>query len=316
MDTLDDVAIIGGGPAGLAAAIYTGREDLKTTIYEGKAIGGWAGLTGTIENYPGFPDGVGGLELSDLLEKQAKKFGAKVEVGTMILGIKQGPHGIELATSAGTKHAKAVLITTGSDHKRMDVPGEAEFTNRGVHYCATCDGPLYRGKELIVVGGGNSAAQEALFLTKFASHITILVRGESMRASELLQDRIKAASDKMTVVYNSQVQKVLDDGTRATGVLTNKGEVKADGMFIFIGLVPNTQWLDGSVKLDERGFVVTDHNLQTNIPGVFAAGDVRGGATGQIATAAGEGVTAALAMREFIDGHLAKPAPATEEIAS
>lgn len=304
MAELDDIAIIGGGPAGLAAAIYTTREDLKTTVYEGKALGGWAGLTGTIENYPGFPDGVGGLELSEKMENQAKKFGAEFAIGTMIMGIKAGSSGIELATNNGPKSAKAALITTGSDYKRMGVPGESEFTNRGVHYCGTCDGPLYRGKQLIVVGGGNSAAQESLFLTKFATHITILVRGEKMRASELLQDRLKAVGDKITVVYNSQIQKVLDDGQRATGVLTNKGEVLADGIFVFVGLVPNTHWLDDSVKLDERGFIITDEHFQTSLPGVFAAGDVRSGATGQIASAVGEAVSAALAMREFVEGHL------------
>lgn len=303
METRDDIAIIGGGPAGLAAAIYTTREDLATTVYEGKALGGWAGLTGTIENYPGFPDGIGGLELSEKMENQAKKFGAKFEVGTMILGITSGSGGIVLETNNGTKHAKAALITTGSDYRRLSVPGEAEFTNRGVHYCGTCDGPLYRGKQLIVVGGGNSAAQESLFLTKFASHVTILVRGEKMKASELLLDRLKAASDKVTLVYNSQVQKVLDDGARATGVLTNKGEVKADGIFVFIGLIPNTHWLDDKVKLDERGFIMTDENFQTSLPGVFAAGDVRSGATGQIASAVGEAVSAALSMREFVEGH-------------
>ncbi|HSX14665.1 MAG TPA: FAD-dependent oxidoreductase [Candidatus Saccharimonadales bacterium] len=304
MESLDDVAIIGAGPAGLAAAIYTGREEMTTTVYEGDVVGGWAALTGTIENYPGFPDGVGGVELSDKLEAQATKYGAKVKTGTMILGLKQGPHGIELATSTGTKHAKAVLITTGSDYKRLGVPGEAEFTSKGVHYCATCDGPLYRGKDLIVVGGGDSAMQEGLFLTKFASHITMLVRGEKLKGSQLLIDRVSAASDKITVQYNTAIERVLDNGKMATGVMTNQGEIKADGIFVFIGQVPNTHWLKDTIELDERGFIHTDDNFQTNIGGVFAAGDVRAGAIGQIASAVGEGVSAAIAIREFISGHL------------
>ncbi len=304
MDHLDDIAIIGAGPAGLSAAIYTTREDMDTTVYEGKAVGGWAGQTGTIENYPGFPDGVGGIELSDLLEKQATKFGAKFALGTMILGLKPSPHGVELQTGAGSRHAKVALITTGSDYRRLGVPGESEFTNRGVHYCATCDGPLYRGKTLIVVGGGNSSMQEGLFLTKFATHVTMLVRGDKLKGSQLLIDRIQAARDKITVQYNAGVEKVTDDGQRATGVLTNQGEVLADGIFIFIGLIPNTHWLEGIIDLDERGFIKTDDNFQTNVPGVFAAGDVRSGATGQIASAVGEGVSAALMMRQYIEGHL------------
>jgi thioredoxin reductase (NADPH) len=304
MDHLDDLAIVGGGPAGLAAAIYTSREELDTTIYEGKALGGWAGLTGTIENYPGFPDGVGGIELSDKMEAQAKKFGVKIDVGTMILGIKSSPHGLELATSAGSRYARSVLITTGSDYKRLGVPGEAEFTGRGVHYCATCDGPLYRGKELIVVGGGNSAMQESLFLAKFARRITLLVRGEKLKGAQLLIDRVEENSHVITVLTNTKVEKLLDDGQRATGVLTNQGEVKADGMFVFIGLVPNTHWLGQAVELDKRGFIITNNDFQTNLPGVFAAGDVRSGSTGQIASAVGEGVTAALKIRQFIEGHL------------
>lgn len=314
MEHLSDIAVVGGGPAGLAAAIYTTREDLDTTVYEGKAIGGWAGLTGTIENYPGFPDGVGGLELSERLENQAKKFGTNFEIGTMILGLKPGPHGIELATSNGTKYAKAVLITTGSDYRRMGVPGESEFMNRGVHYCATCDGPLYRGKSLIVVGGGNSGMQEGLFLTKFASHITMLVRGGQLKGSRVLVDRVLRASDKITVVYNAPVQRVLDDGKRAIGVMTTQGEVKADGIFVFIGLLPNTHWLGDQVKLDERGFIVTNTDFQTSLPGVFAAGDVRAGSTGQIATAVGEGVAAALRMREHIENHVSGIAPTAEKV--
>lgn len=311
----DDVAIIGGGPAGLAAAIYTAREDLATIIYEGKAVGGWAGLTGTIENYPGFPDGVGGLELSDLLEKQAQRFGARVEVGTHVQGLKPSAGGIELVTSGGSRHAKAVLVTTGSDYRRLDVPGEAELTGRGVHYCATCDGPLYRGKSLIVVGGGNSAMQEGLFLTKFATRITMLVRGDKLKGSQVLIDRIQAAGDKITIKYNTHVEKVLGDKL-ATGVATNQGEVKADGIFVFIGLIPNTGWLEGKLKLDQRGFIITDENLETSLPGVFAAGDVRASTgTGQIATAVGEGVAAALKIREFLDGQLAANTPATVESA-
>jgi len=311
MTYASDVAIIGGGPAGLAAAIYTAREDLATMVYEGKALGGWAGLTGTIENYPGFPNGVGGIELSELLEKQAEKFGAKFSIGTMIDGLKPGPDGVELVTSVGSYYAKAVLVTTGSDYRRLGVPGEAELTSRGVHYCATCDGPLYRGKSLIVVGGGNSGMQEGLFLTKFASHITMLVRGDKLKGSQVLIDRVLAASDRITVKYNTQVQKVLGDKI-ATGVETNQGEVKADGIFVFIGLIPNTKWLAGQLKLDERGFIITDDNLETSLPGVFAAGDVRASTgSGQIATAIGEGVAAALKIREFIDSctHGQSPEP-------
>jgi len=296
-----ELVVVGAGPAGLAAAIYTTREDIATTLYEAKTVGGWAGLTATIENYPGFPEGVSGLELSERLEKQAERFGATIETGVAITGMKPTAAGIEVATSAATVTARAVLIAIGSDYRRLPAPGEEQYFGKGVHYCATCDGPLYRGKTLVVVGGGDAAMQEGLFLTKFAKHVIMVVRGPALKGSPILQHEV-AASPAIEVRTNLEVMSVEGDGQRVTGVETGAGMIAADGVFVFIGLIAKTDWLKGVIKLDERGFITTDANFQTSLPGVFAAGDIRSGATWQIASAIGEGVTAALRIREFLKG--------------
>ena len=294
-----ELVVVGAGPAGLAAAIYTTREDIPTTLYEAKAVGGWAGLTATVENYPGFPDGVSGIELSERLEQQAKRFGAVIETGVTVKVLKPTTAGIEVTTSAGVTQTRAVLIAIGSDYRRLIVPGEAEYFGRGVHYCATCDGPLYRGKRLVVVGGGDAAMQEGLFLTKFAKHVTMLVRGPALKGSPILQHEI-TANPSMEVRFNVEVTKVDGAEGRVTSVETTAGPVATDGVFVFIGLVPKTDWLKGTITLDERGFVTTDANFQTSLPGVYAAGDIRSGATWQIASAVGEGVTAALRISTFL----------------
>ncbi len=302
-----DVIMVGAGPAALSAALYTSREDITTLLFEKGAIGGLAAVTDWIDNYPGFPKGVAGLELADNLRLQAERFGAVIELGD-VLSIKRSGDHIELDTTSGLFKARAVLLATGSDWKKIGVPGEKEYFGRGVHYCATCDGAFYRDKRLAVIGGGNSAVQEAIFLTRYASHIDLLVRGDSFRASEVLQHELKKHRDKITIHLNTTTDKIVAVDNKVHHVLSTrkttgkKIEYPVDGVFVFVGLEPNTQFLKGSdVELDAIKLIKTNDHLETSVKGVFAAGDVRSGATMQIASATGEGATAALEIREYLD---------------
>jgi thioredoxin reductase (NADPH) len=304
-----DVVVIGSGPTGLTAAIYTTREDLDTVVFERGAIGGLAAVTDKIDNYPGFPEGVAGLKLADDLKKQAERFGTVIELGEVTKIIDEGEYK-RLKTTDGDRLARAVLIATGSDYKKINVPGEAEFYARGVHYCATCDGAFYRDKKLAVVGGGNSAIQESLFLAKFASHIDLLVRS-TIKASDVLQHELEqyVKSGKITVHLGTTTDEIAGENNSVTKVIGTKDgkkqEFKVDGVFVFVGLMPNSQFIETSpIELDKIGFIKTNDDLQTGIHGVFAAGDVRCGATMQIASAAGEGATAALKIREYLEGRL------------
>jgi thioredoxin reductase (NADPH) len=305
---MHDVIMIGAGPAALSAAIYTTREDIDTLLFEKGVPGGLAAITDWIDNYPGFPEGIQGLKLATSLEKQAERFGAVIELGE-VLSIKDEGEYKRLETTSGDMLARAILIATGSDYKKIGVPGEAEFYARGVHYCATCDGAFYRDKKLVVVGGGNSAVQEALFLTRFSSHIDLLVRSK-LRASEVLIKELEKNKDKITVHLNTTTDEIIggEDNkvVKVVGTDKSKGEsveFPTDGVFIFVGLDPNNKFLEGSsVELDEVGLVKTDERLETTMPGVFAAGDIRSGATMQIASATGEGATAALMIREYLEG--------------
>lgn len=318
---IHDVVMVGAGPAALTAAIYTTREDIDTVLFEKGVIGGLAAITDWIDNYPGFAKGISGLDLADGLREQAERFGADIRLGE-VLKIEDEGDLKKLSTTDGDIFAKTVLIATGSDYKKLGIPGEAEYYARGVHYCATCDGAFYREKRLVVVGGGNSAVQEAIFLTRFAAHIDLLVRGDAMRASEVLQHELEKHADKITVHLNTSTNEIIGENNVVTKVagtdnLTgNKVEFETDGVFVFIGLLPNTQFLtESDVKLDDVGMVETDASLETSMPGVFAAGDVRSGATMQIASAAGEGATAALMIRKYLEEHgraaTMPPVPAT-----
>ncbi len=302
-----DLIIIGAGPAALSAAVYTTREDIDTVLFEKGVIGGLAAVTDWVDNYPGFPKGIAGLELAENLQQQAERFGAIIELGE-VSSIKDEGEYKHLSTTSGDYYARAVLIATGSDYKKIGVPGEQEYYARGVHYCATCDGAFYRDKRLVVVGGGNSAVQEAIFLTRFASHIDLLVRGDSFRASEVLQHELEKHSDKITVHFNTTTDEIAGEANLVTKVLgTDKTSGKkvtfpTDGVFVFVGLSPNTEFLKSSaIELDEIGFIKTDATLHTAMSGVFAAGDVRSGATMQVASAVGEGATAALMIRKYLE---------------
>ncbi|HKR81736.1 MAG TPA: FAD-dependent oxidoreductase [Candidatus Saccharimonadales bacterium] len=304
-----DVIMIGAGPAALSAAIYTTREDIETLLFERGVVGGLAAVTDWVDNYPGFPEGVAGLDLAEGLRKQAERFGAEIELGEVTKITDEGDYK-RLETTSGDMLAKAVLIATGSDYKKINVPGEQEYYARGVHYCATCDGAFYRDKRLVVVGGGNSAVQEAMFLTRFASHIDLLVRGDGFRASEVLQHELEKHKDKITVHFNTTTDEIVGENNLVVKVVGTdkttgkKVEFPTDGVFVFVGLKPNSEFLKTSgIELDDIGFVKTDEHLQTNMKGVFAAGDIRSGATMQIASASGEGATAALLIREYLDGY-------------
>lgn len=315
-----DVVMIGAGPAALSAAVYTTREDIETVLFERGVVGGLAAITDWIDNYPGFPEGIAGLELADKFRLQAERFGAKIELGEVtkiaaeVKGITDDGKYKRLETTDGEVLAKTVLIATGSDYKKIGVPGEQEYYAHGVHYCATCDGAFYRDKRLVVVGGGNSAVQEAMFLTRFASHIDMLVRSDHMRASEILQhELLEKHKDKITVHFNVTTDEIAGADNKVTKVIGTdkvtgkKVEFETDGVFVFAGLKPNTEFLQGTgVELDEVGLVKTNDRLETSVPGIFAAGDVRSGATMQIASATGEGAAAALYIREYLNEHARK----------
>lgn len=304
-DTLKELIIVGAGPSALSAAIYTTREDIDTVLYEKGAVGGLAAVTDKVDNYPGFPDGVEGMALAGLLEKQAERFGATIEFGDVTSVKDEGDEKV-LVVDGVEVRAKTVLIATGSDWKKIGVPGEAEYYGRGVHYCATCDGAFYRDKRLVVVGGGNSAIQESIFLTRFTSHIDLLVRS-GIKASEILQHDLEryVSEGKITVHLNTTTDEIIATDGKVTSVKGTKDGVptifETDGVFVFVGLKPNTEFLAGSgIELDEVGLIKTNALLETNIPGIYASGDVRSGATTQIASAVGEGAAAALSIREYL----------------
>eukprot|EP01037_Dinobryon_pediforme_P005890 gene5890-5959_t len=309
-----DVVIAGGGPTSLTTAIYAARENLKVLIVEKSAVGGQAGVTERFDNYPGFPDGIGGAELAGRFEQQAKKYGVEILQAVGVDGFKEvdtdeGYAGLDVMLSTGSVvQARALLVATGSTYRRTGAEGEADLIGAGIHFCATCDGPFYKGvDEVVVLGGGNSGLEEGLFLTQFANHVTVIERGGELRGSKLLQDKV-FSHPKMTVKLNEAVQSFIanDAGQLEAVEIENtitgeRSKHAAKGAFVFIGLDPNTEWLGGSVALDERKFIATDQMFNTSARGVFAAGDVRGGSTKQLASAVGEGAAAAIQIRYFLD---------------
>jgi thioredoxin reductase (NADPH) len=304
-----DVIMIGGGPTGLTAAIYAARENQSVLIIEKSAPGGQAGITERLDNYPGFPDGVAGYELADRMRRQAERYGVEILQAVAVTGIEADGEGVSVTTATTeTYRALAVLVATGSVYRRTDAEGEADLIGQGIHFCATCDGPFYRGaKEVVVIGGGNSGLEEGLFLTQFADHVTIVEYSETLAGSKLLQEKV-AEHPKMTIVANTNVVSFHSGGDgklehveledRATGA---RRDHEASGVFVFIGLDPNTGFLQGTLELDERGFILSDEQFRTNLPGVFVAGDVRHGSTKQLASAVGEGAAAAIQIRYHLD---------------
>jgi thioredoxin reductase (NADPH) len=300
---VENLIIIGSGPAGLTAGIYGGRAQLSPLLITGNALGGQMALTNEIENYPGFPEAITGQELTQLMQKQAEHFGSRIEMNE-VTGIDFSVHPFKVKTYAQEYKAKAVIIATGASPRKLGVPGEEEFTGRGVSYCATCDGFFYQNRTVIVVGGGDSAVEEAIFLTKYASRVYLVHRRNRLRAEKVTQERA-FKNDKMEWVWDSVVTEIIGEQGMTQAHIKNvkTGEesfLKADGIFIYIGNVPNTQFLGGQVELDEYGYIVTDRQCHTSVPGVFAAGDVQEWVLQQIATSVGTGAMAAMEADKFI----------------
>ena len=302
-----DLIMIGGGPAGLAAAIYGAREGIDCLVIEKSAFGGQAGVTQRIDNYPGFPEGVGGAELADLIIQQARRYDVALLSAVGVKSLARNDGHLEIATETGDEYcSRAAIIGTGSTYRRLGVPGEDLLIGAGIHFCATCDGPFYKGsKELMVIGGGNSGVEEGLFLRDFTDRITLVEFTPELKASALLQEKI-GSDPKFNILTNTQVMEFRGDGGKLKTVVTKdraSGETKEfqpAAAFVFIGLTPNTEFLKGTVELDEWGFIKTDETFQTSMTGVFAAGDVRSGTTKQLASASGDGVSALLMVRQYL----------------
>ncbi|MBI4493935.1 MAG: FAD-dependent oxidoreductase [Chloroflexi bacterium] len=312
-----DLVIVGGGPAGLTAALYAAREGIETLVVERSGLGGQAGITERLDNFPGFPEGIGGAEFAERLVAQCRRFGVELLAAAEVTSISNdGQYRATRLASGEEVRSHAVLLAPGSTYRRLGVPGEEDFIGAGVHFCATCDGPFYRGQEVLVVGGGNSATEESLFLTRFASRVTIATRDAQLTASRVAQEKV-LAHPHIAVRYRTTVQAFRGEGKLRAVVLKRldtgaEEEVRPGGVFVFIGLQPNTAFLRGVVELNEWGFLATSPTLETSLPGVFAAGDARAGSTKQLVSATGEGATAALMVRQFL--RAARETPRASEV--
>lgn len=320
--TYYDLIIIGGGPAGLTASIYASREGSDVLLIERSGLGGQAGVTVGLDNFPGFPEGITGQEFSERVTRQARRFGVEIlqAVDVERLALEEGYH--EVYTSDGKHyHSKAVLVATGASYRRLEVPGEDDFIGAGVHFCATCDGPFYKGaKEIAVIGGGNSAVEEGLHLTSFADKVTMLVRGDRLTASRIALEKVNEPDSRVEIKYNTIVESLEGQDSKLKTVkfrnqITGEtGELHPSAAFVFIGQLPNVDFLKDYAELDQYGFVMTGHDIahrkelreveplpfETSLPGIFAAGDVRHGSTKQVASAVGEGAAASISIREFL----------------
>lgn len=308
MHDIYDILIIGGGPSGLTAGLYAARARMKAVIAEKMLCGGQILVTDTIENYPGFPGGIKGPELADWMFKQASHFGLEEKPGE-ITGIKRPgkfgePFDVEYSDGSRIK-AHAVIISTGARWNSLGVPGEKEYTGRGVSYCATCDAPLFRGKEVAVIGGGDTALEDALFLTKFVEKVTLIHRRDRFRGTKILQERV-AANHRITVCFNSIVTEITGskqcEAIRVQDVNTQAVRmVKVHGVFVLIGMTPNSEYFKDTIKTDDKGYIVCDDDMRTSVEGIFACGDVRRKLLRQVVTAAGDGATAAFSAQHYVE---------------
>ena len=298
------VLILGSGPAGLSAALYAARADLDPVVLTGMELGGQVSLTHIVENYPGFPEGVGGNELVELFQKQAERFGTKLEFDTASeVDLSKRPFKVQTFNS--TYLADTLIISTGATSRRLDIPGETELTGRGVSYCATCDGWFFKDKDLIIVGGGDSALEESIFLTRYANSVTIVHRRDELRAGPFLQNRAKS-NPKIDFIWNSTVTEIIGEeaveSVRLQDVVTKEERIyPIDGIFIFIGHIPNTQLFKDQLDMDELGYLKVDHLMKTNVAGVFAAGEVADSHFRQVITSAGMGAAAAIQANHYLD---------------
>ncbi len=298
-----DLIIIGGGPAGLSAGIYAGRSALKPLILVGQVFGGQASTTSEMENYPGFPEGIGGMALAEQMAAHAKRFEAEIAYEEVI-SVDFDTYPFVLKTYGATYHAKAVIICTGASARKLGVPGESKFIGRGVSYCATCDGYFYKDRTIVVVGGGDSALDEGIYLTRFAKEVIIIHRRDQLRATPILQKRAKA-NPKIRFVWDTVVDEIMGTnvvtGVRVHNVKTNEESIiPCDGVFIYVGLTPATQLFKGKLELTPDGYIVTDKRQRTSVPGVFAAGDVQDPYFRQVVIAAGSGAAAAIEAERFL----------------
>ncbi len=300
---VEDLIIIGSGPAGLTAALYAAREDFKPLVITGVNAGGQLLLTTTVENFPAFPDGVYGSELVDLMRKQAEKFGSRF-IAEDVASVDFSSRPLKIKASSSEYQAKSVIVATGASAKWLGIPSEQRFIGKGVSSCATCDAPFFKNKNVVVVGGGDTAMEDSLFLTKFTNSVTIIHRRDAFRASKIMQERVMS-NPKIKVLWDSAVDEILGD-TKVIGVKVKNlrsGDVTQmdiDGVFVAIGYQPNTKYLAGSLALDDQGYIITNHEVKTDIDGVFVAGDVADRRYRQAVTAAGSGAKAALEAREYL----------------
>src|SRR6266852_2334089 len=304
-----DVIIVGGGPTALTAAIYAARDGFDVLVIERSGLGGQAGITERLDNYPGFPEGVTGAEFADRIIEQAKRFGVELLSAQNVVHVGNDEDAHFVETDSGNRYrANAVLIATGSTYKRLGIPGEKDYIGACVHFFETCDGPFYKGREVAVIGGGNSAVEEAAFLTRFSPKVTLLVRGSQLTANKIASDKA-LNSPEMEVLFNTEVVEFKGKDSHLDTVVyrdIKTGETKelhVPGIFVFIGLSPNSEPFKDIAKVDAQGFIMTGIDFQTSTEGIFAAGDVRAGSTKQLVSAAGEGAAAALAIREHLRGH-------------
>ncbi|MFH1136247.1 MAG: thioredoxin-disulfide reductase [Pseudomonadota bacterium] len=307
MGEMFDLLILGGGPAGMTAGLYASRARLKTKLLERLAPGGQILTTHWVDNYPGFPEGVSGFELVDRMRRQSERFGLDIEAGEACSLFRDGDHLVVNLEGGGSLAAKTVIIATGAQPSKLGIPGEAEMTGRGVSYCATCDGPFYRNAEVAVVGGGDTAVEEALFLTRFASRIHLFHRRDEFRAAGILREKV-LEEPKIEIHFSSVLTSILPDErglvqrVRCKNLKTGaETEMPVEGVFMFVGQKPITSFLVGFVDLDHQGFVKTDGEMRTNQPGVLAAGDVRVKRLRQVSTAVGDGATAAYSAEKYLE---------------
>jgi len=300
---MEDVIIIGSGPAGLTAAIYAARAQLNPLLITGNELGGQIATTTDVDNFTGFPNGVTGPELYDLMQKQAERFGTR-SVFDEVVEVDFKQHPFRLKTTSDEYETKSVIVATGASPRKLGVPGENEFLGRGVSYCATCDGFFFRNKEVLIVGGGDSALQEGLFLTKFANRVRVIHRRDQFRAGPALQDRMQK-NEKMQPVYNSVVKEIQGNGAVQTVVLEdvrtgNQSAEPVSGVFVYIGHEPNSALFKGQLEMDHEGYLIVDSRLHTNVPGVFAAGEIHDKVFRQAIASAGFGCMASMEAEKFI----------------